>query len=117
MQEVKFQMQRCPHCKSEIRLKELPHQGFFNSFRLCPSCGGSFTVDTSTKYRQAIFIFIALISLAFTMLLYFQGSEWLVPSLASYVVLGLLIYWGNRMVFLVPYGKDQNLNRENKSRT
>ena len=105
-------MQTCPHCGIEIHLKELPHQGLFNSFKICPSCGDKFTVDTDTKYRQAIFIFIALISLAFTILLYFRGLEWLIPSLVSYVVLGLLIYWGNRQLFLVQSGKDQNPNND-----
>jgi len=105
-------MQTCPHCNINILLKELPHQGIFNSFRICPNCGGKFTVNTDTKYRQAIFIFIALISLMFTILLYFRGLEWLIPSLVSYGVLGLLIYWGNRQLFLVPSEKDKNPNND-----
>ena len=105
-------MQTCPHCNIEIRIKELPHQGLFGSFRVCPNCGGSFTVDTDTKYRQALFIFIAVISLAFTIFLYFGGSEWMIPALVSYIVLGLLIYWGNRQLFYVPYEKGQNTNND-----
>ena len=108
--ENKFLMQTCPHCKCEIRLKELPHQGFFNSFRICPNCGGKFTVDRGTKHRQAFFIIIALISLTFTLLLYFKGPEWLIPSISSYIVLGVLIYWANRLVFLVQYGENYNSN-------
>jgi len=106
-------MTTCPHCSIEIRLRELRHQGLLKSFRICPNCGGSFTVDSDTKYRQAIFIFIALISLAFTILLYFLGSEWLIPALISYVILGLLIYWGNKQVYLVPYQKEQSLTNGN----
>ena len=101
-------MTTCPHCSLEIRLRELRYQGLFKSFRIRPNCGGSFTVDTGTKYRQAVFILIALISLTFTILLYFRGSDWLFPALVSYVVLGLLIYWGNKQLFLVPYPKGQN---------
>jgi hypothetical protein len=37
------------------------------------------------------------------MLLYFRGSHWLIPALASYIILGVLIYWGNKRVLLVPY--------------
>ena len=103
-------MQKCPYCNNEIRLKELPNQGFFNSFRICPNCEGKFTVDIDTKHRQAIFIFIALISLVFTILLYFKGLKWLIPSLVSYILLGVLIYWGNRKLFLVPYRKNQTTN-------
>jgi uncharacterized paraquat-inducible protein A len=98
-------MRTCPQCNIEIRIRELPHQGLFESFRVCPRCGGRFTVDTNTTYRQAAFIFILLLSLAFTVLLYFRGTAWLIPALVSYVVLGLFIYWGNRQLFFVPHEK------------
>ena len=101
-------MKTCPYCGIEIHLKELPHQGLFNSFRICPNCGGKFTVDTYTKYRQAIFIIIALVSLIFTIFLYFHGIKWIVPSLVSYVILGVMIYWGNKQLYLVPAGKNKN---------
>ena len=101
-------MQTCPHCITEIDIRELDYQGLFKNYRICPHCGGSFTVDRDTKYRQAIFIFIALISLTFTVFLYFIGTEWLAPSLVSYVVLGILIYWGNSKVFFVPYEKEKD---------
>ena len=39
-------------------------------------------------------------------MLYFSGIEWLIPALISYLFLGLLIYWGNKHIFLVPYGVD-----------
>lgn len=101
-------MTTCPHCSIEIRLNELPHQGFFKSFRICPNCGGSFDVDTDTKYRQAVLIVILVISVALTILLYYGDRKWLIPALVSYVVFGLLIYRGNKKVFLVPYEKDQD---------
>ena len=69
-------MKKCPHCCAEIMLKELPHQGFFDSYRICPKCDGFFTADTDTKYRQALLIVIMLISLVFTIFLYFgDGSS------------------------------------------
>jgi transposase-like protein len=98
----------CPHCSLDICVRELPYQGLFKSFRICPNCGESFTVDTDTKYRQAACIVIAVISLVFTLLLYYRDSKWLIPALVSYVVLGLLIYWGNKKVFFVPYQECQN---------
>jgi uncharacterized protein (DUF983 family) len=107
-----FSMQTCPHCSIKIRLKELPYQGLFNSFRICPNCGGEFTVDTDTKYRQAAFIVILLISLVLTILLYCGDSKWLIPALVSYVVLGLLIYWGNKKLFFVPYQKGKNATND-----
>jgi uncharacterized protein (DUF983 family) len=98
-------MQTCPHCRIELRVRELRYQGLFKSFRICTNCGGSFTVDSKTKYRQAAFIVIAIISLVFTILLYYKDLKWLIPALVSYVVLGILIYWGNKKVFFVPYQK------------
>ena len=96
-------MKSCPHCNIEIRVRELPHQGLFDNFRVCPNCEGLFTVDTDTKRRQAICIVILLVSLLFTVLLYFKGMEWLIPALFSYAVITGVLYWGNKNLFFVPY--------------
>ena len=53
-----------------------------------------------------ICIGIALLSLAFTVLLYFGENDWLLPALVSYALLAMLIYYGNRRVKLVP--RDRN---------
>lgn len=95
-------MLECPHCDVLIVLRELKHQGMFESYRICPNCSGFFEVDPQTKVRQAIFIVLALFSLALTLLLYFRGTDWLLAACFSYVLLGVLIYWGNRKVYLVP---------------
>jgi len=63
----------------------------------------SFTVDTDTKYRQAAFIVIAVLALVFTILMHYYDIKWLIPALVSYVVLGLLVYWGNKNALLAPY--------------
>jgi len=86
-------------------MKTIPHQGLFASFRVCPNCGGYFAPDTDTKIRQVFFILVALISLVFTCFLYFELGDWLDPAISSYVALGLLIYWGNKKIYLVPYTK------------
>ena len=101
-------MQKCPHCSTDIIIRELPHQGLFKSYRVCPKCGGCFTADIDTKYRQALLIVISLMSLVFILFLYFEETGWLFPALVSYFALGILLYWGNRKMFLVPYIKDQN---------
>jgi DNA-directed RNA polymerase subunit RPC12/RpoP len=106
-------MPACPYCGYHIVLREVPHQGFFRSDRKCPECGGNFTVDTKTKYRQAAFIVILLISLAFTILLYYQVSIWLFPALVSYTLLGVILYWGNKKLYLVPFPEDFNSNKDN----
>jgi len=101
-------MKSCPHCKTEIIIKELPHQGLFDSNRICPECCGSFTVDADTKQRQYYLIIIILISLIFTLFLYFDGNDWLVPAIISYIVFTALLYWGNKKLYYVPYKKDDS---------
>jgi hypothetical protein len=99
-------MLTCPHCEVEVRIKELPYQGYFKSFRICPNCEGSFVVDKDTKIRQAIFFVIATISLVTTTLLYLKGTDWLIPTIVSNVTLGVFVYWANKRVSFVPYEKE-----------
>lgn len=110
--EVPFAMHTCPHCTNEICVRKLRHHGLFTSFRLCPHCGGSFTVDPKTKYRQASCLFLAVVSLAMTLLLHFQGSAWMISALGSYVIVGVLIYWGNTRVRFVPYHEEQHTTND-----
>lgn len=107
-----FPVHTCPHCNVEIRVREIPHPGFFQNHRTCPNCRGRFTPDTDTKYRQGIFIFITIVSLVLTLLLYFESIEWLIPAIFSYAVLGLLIYWGNKRIYFVPYKGDQDTTND-----
>ncbi len=100
-----FTIHKCPHCTAELKINELPHQGLWESFRVCPECGGLFTADPDSKYRQALLIVVLLISLVFTLLLYYENESWLIPALASYVALGALLYWGNKKIYFVPYQK------------
>ena len=105
-------MLTCPHCRHKICMRELPHPGFFANYRVCPYCEGSFTPDTDTKYRQALGILVAAISLVFTLLMYFGHMEWLVPAMFSYVILALIVYWGNKRMFLVPYENAESADKD-----
>lgn len=75
----------------------------FKDYRMCPNCRERFTVDPPTKRLQLICIGIALIALALTMLLYFTGNHWIIPSIISYILLGTMIYIGNRRLRFIPY--------------
>ena len=105
-------MRACPHCKQVIEGKDLQAQISFKRYRTCPSCAQPFTVDVSTKYRQVIGLLIALISLTLTLGLFYRGTDWLIPAIISYIILGLLIYWGNKRVIFVPYDKDRNASKD-----
>ena len=87
-------------------MREAQHEGFFKNYKKCPKCRGKFTVDRDTKIRQGLFIIIAIISLVITVLMYFEGSAWVTPAIASYIVLVVLIYWGNKKVILVRYTEE-----------
>lgn len=99
-------MKSCPHCETQIDIRKLRYQGLFKSYRVCPHCKAGFSVDTDTKRRQTICMVVALISLVFTLLLYCESSDWLIPSLLSYAALVGLVYWGNRKLYFVPYERN-----------
>ena len=96
-------MLNCPHCNQPVDLKALKHQSMFRNYRVCPGCEGRFTVDRATKRRQAIMLVFLFVVLGLTLLLYYDGNQWLLPALVSYTVFGGLLYHGNRLVQLVPY--------------
>lgn len=100
-------MHACPFCSARFHVRELPHQSWWNNYRLCPSCHGRITVDRDTKIRQALFLIIAVVSLGFTAMLQFDGNDWLLPALASYLVMAFALYRGTKNVFFVPYDKDK----------
>lgn len=96
-------MLACPHCDEEIRSDDLRrYPSLFANYKVCPYCEGRFTVDRRTKRLHLLALIVAVVSLAFTMLLYYRSTVWLVPSIASYVVLGAIIFLGNRRMYLVP---------------
>ena len=94
----------CPHCKKNlVKQSEKYNPLSFKSYVECPYCGGKFTVDSQTKYRQARAIIISLVSLAFTLLWYYNGIGWLTYAIVSWIVLGLYIYQSDKKVSFVPY--------------
>ena len=94
-------MPTCPHCRTQIDLRKIKHQGFLESYRICPACNQAFEVDPRTKRRQAVFIVLALVSLVLTVLMYVDVKKWLPYAALSYLLLGAVIYYGNRRVFFV----------------
>ena len=104
-------MLECPHCREAIDGKDLRDQFSFKPYNPCPSCTRLFTVNVSTKYRQAIELVVALISLVLTLGLYIRGIDWMIPAIINYIFLGSLIYWGNKHVVFVPYKRDQNASK------
>jgi len=104
-------MPECPHCRQVIDGKDLRDQFSLKPYRSCSSCARPFTVDVSTKYRQAIGLVIAFFSLVLTFGWFFRGIDWLIPAIISYIILGLFIYWGNKRVVFVPYEKGQNASK------
>ena len=101
-------MLNCPHCGIEIKLREVPHQGLFKSQRTCPGCNGNFIPDADTRRRQYVFMVLMLVSLILTLLLYYAGTQWLLPAVLSYAAVGYSIYRGSIKMTLVPYERDSD---------
>ncbi len=101
-------MPRCPYCQVEISGRDLGRQAQFKPYRVCDRCGGQFTLDRATRRRQMIAIGVGLVSLLLTMAMYYLGNDWLLPAIISYVVLGAIIFWGNRLLYLVPYPENRS---------
>ena len=94
-------MPSCPHCNKSVDLRTIKHQGMLAPHRICPTCNHPFEVDPKTKRRQAAFIVLALLSLVLTALMYADVRKWLPFAVPSYLLLGALVYYGNRRVYFV----------------
>lgn len=105
-------MSKCPHCKHKIDGKYLLDHFSLKPCTVCPSCKCLFTVDRSTKYRQAIAVIIALVSLVLTLGLFTTGTILFIPAAVSYIVLGFYIYWANKLVVFIPYEKGRNESKD-----
>ena len=53
-----------------------------------------------------IAIGVSLVSLVLTIKLYFDGTGWLLPALLSYAGFAAIVWHGNRLLYLVPYPRD-----------
>ena len=96
-----YSVLNCPSCSAVISREEFARQVSSKLYRVCPMCGGRFTVDPMTKRRQFILKIIGLVSLLMTIGLAFFEQYWLVATLVSYFVLFTYIWWGNKHVYLV----------------
>jgi uncharacterized protein YbaR (Trm112 family) len=105
-------MLSCPHCRGPVELRKLKHQGMLASHRICPHCAEAFEVDPHTKRRQAAFIVLAIVSLIFTILMYFDFRGWALFGIPTYVILGALIYSANRKVYLVKHDRAKTRSDE-----
>jgi len=94
-------MLACPHCSTSIDLRQVRHEGWFTTRRMCPSCKLAFDLDASTKVRQGLFLASAILALTFTVLAWLYGSAWGGWAAASYVLAGALLYYGNRKIYLI----------------
>lgn len=104
-------MLSCPHCGAPIELRKIKHEGLLASYRICPTCDGAFEVDPKTKKRQGAFIILALVSLVLTVLAYTDGWMWLPYALMSYLLLGGVVYHGNKRVLLMKSGGARHQRR------
>lgn len=99
-------MLACPHCNTTIVLRELKHEGFFATHRICPNCNQPFDLDSSTKHRQKLVLAALVLSLTLTVFAYLYGGHWILLAVASYVLIGGLLIYGTRRMYLVNFARE-----------
>ena len=72
-------------------------------YRVCPDCNGKYTADSKSRKRQIPIAVLALISLGLTCAVGLKGSGWLVPAVASHVVLWVYVGYAVSKIIYVPY--------------
>ena len=92
----------CPHCGEPVSGKALSQQPMFEPHRWCPACGEHITHDPDTKRRQFVALFMALDTLALTILAIALRGWWWLGAIALYVLLIGWILWAYRLVRFVP---------------
>lgn len=110
-------MPDCPHCHTPIDLRKVKHEGLFVSYRICPACHQAFEVDAKTKRLQVVTILLALISLVLTVLMYIDVEKWLPYAVPSYLLIGIIVYYGNKRVFFVKSGAARRERNEDEPNT
>jgi len=102
-------MLACPHCNTPIVLRELKHEGFFATHRICRNCNRAFDLDASTKSRQRLVLAALVLSLPLTVFAYVYGGYWILLAMAAYVLIGGMLVYGTRRMYLVKFfsGEDK----------
>ena len=74
---------------------------------MCPSCETKIVVDATTRNRQIIALFLALISLGLTLAAYFGATTWWPYALLSCFVLAVFFFYAEQRVRFELYNAEE----------
>lgn len=93
----------CPVCSSDMRSRSLLSHYSLKPYRVCPDCQARYTADSKSKRRQVLIAILALVALGLTAAVRFEGLGWLLPAVASYIVLWVYVGYALSKIVYVRY--------------
>lgn len=74
-----------------MRSRRLLSPDIMKPYRECSDCGCRYTVDSRTRKRQLPIAALALLAFGLTIAVGVYGMAWLLPAIASHIVLWIYI--------------------------
>lgn len=93
----------CPMCGSDMRSRNLLPRFSLKPYRVCPDCNAKYAPDSKTRKRQVPVVILALIALGLTAAVGLKGFGWLLPAVASHIILWIYIGYAISHVTYVEY--------------
>ena len=72
-------------------------------YPVCPDSKSKYTIDPKTRKRQVPIIILVLVTMGLTFAVGLKGSAWLLPTVASHIILWIYIGYALSMVTYIKY--------------
>ena len=95
----------CPVCGSDMRSRSLFSHYSLKPYQVCPDCGAKYTTDSKTRRRQVPIFILAMIMLGMTAVVGIKGFAWLLPAIASHIILWVYVGYAVSRIKYVQYHK------------
>jgi hypothetical protein len=86
-----------------MRGRSLLSTGSLKPYLVCPDCNAKYQSDAKTRRRQIPIALLALAALVLTTVAGRQGGFWILPAVASHILLWVYIGHTVTRVIYVPY--------------
>ncbi len=93
----------CPVCGSDMRSRSLLSHYSLKPYRVCPDCNAKYRADPKTRKRQIPIALLALTALVLTLAVGLEGMAWLLPAIASHIILWVYIGYAISKTVYVRY--------------
>ena len=86
-----------------MRSRSLLSHYSLKPYRVCPDCNAKYTTDPKTRKRQIPIVILALTVLGLTFAVHMKGFVWLLPAVASHIILWVYVGYALSNVVYVQY--------------